>query len=63
MVHYYVDKIESLSICHIFSKLLFCHQFCVDKGLVDDSTTVDHIKPHRRAANLTYSNLYWSKNH
>ena len=28
MVHYYVNKTESLSICHIFSKLLFCRQFC-----------------------------------
>ena len=28
MLHYYVDKRESLSICHIFSKLLFCRQFC-----------------------------------
>ena len=28
IVHYYVDKIESLSICRIFSKLLCCRQFC-----------------------------------
>ena len=28
IVHYYVDKTESLSTCHIFSKLLFCRQFC-----------------------------------
>ena len=28
IVHYYVDKTESLSTCHIFSKLLFCPQFC-----------------------------------
>ena len=30
IVHYYmyVNKTESLSTCHIFSKLLFCRQFC-----------------------------------
>ena len=28
IVHYYVDKTESLLTCHIFSKLLFCCQFC-----------------------------------
>ena len=28
IVHCYVDKTESLSTCHIFSKLLFCRQFC-----------------------------------
>ena len=27
IVHYYVDKTES-STCRIFSKLLFCRQFC-----------------------------------
>ena len=26
--YYYVDKTESLSICHIFSNSLFCRQFC-----------------------------------
>ena len=39
MVYYYVDKTESLSICHIFSNCCFVTNF-VDKGLVDDSTNI-----------------------
>ena len=40
IVHYYVDKTESLLTCHIFSKLLFWATNFVDKALVDDSTSI-----------------------
>ena len=42
IVYYYVNKTESLSTCHIFSKLLFFANF-VNKALVDDGTKLEVI--------------------
>ena len=46
IVHYHVDKTESLSTCHISQNCCYVANF-VDKALVDDSTSskaIDFLK-------------------
>ena len=47
IVHY-VDKTESLSTCHIFSKLLFCHPILLTKRLSTTALLKRIVKGRKR---------------
>ena len=57
--HYHIDKTESLSTCSIFSKLLFCRQFCRQIACRRQHYKTNNFLLHYHGGFIDVESLHW----